>query len=171
MSDAFWTARPWEESDHAFIVDTWLSSVEPSTAGARARATPYLLEKNRELGGIVHDAHFVHLRPLVSEILSRVTVVVACMADEPSVVLGWCAAERHRTGCLVVHYVYVRPRYQRMGIGTALVEGALRDVAGEHVGEQVVVSAMTRPARKTVASRGWIHVPIEAFTRRENRRS
>lgn len=167
----FWITRPGTEDDHAFVVDTWMSSVEPSTQGARSRATPYLLEKNRALGGIVHDAHFVHLRPLVEEVLARASVFVACHESEPSVVLGWCAVERHSTGCLVVHYCYVRPRYQKMEIGTGLIEHALREIAGTDVGLQVVVSFVTRPARKTVAARRWVHVPIEAFTRRENRRA
>lgn len=167
----FWVSRPAESLDESFIIDTWMSSVEPSTAGARARATPYLMERNSALGGIVHDAHFIHLRPLVEEIIGRATVMVACHESEPSVVLGWCAAERHHTGCLVVHYVYVRPRYQRMKIATDLVERALRLLAGPDVDLQVVVSSATRASKRVVAERGWVHVPIEAFTRRENRRS
>ena len=171
MTDRFWTPRPWVEADHAFIVDTWMASVEPSTPGARARAGPYLMERNRALGGIVHDAHFVHLRPLVEELLCRVTVVVATHESEPDAIIGWAAVERHHTGCLVVHYAYVRPRYQRLGVGTGLVEHALVQAAGADVGAQVVVSSLTRPAKKTVAARGWVHVPIEAFTRREKRRA
>ena len=55
--------------------------------------------------------------------VARSTVLVAYFPEVPDEVLGWACIEEAPE---VLHYVYVKGVYRRMGIGTGLVRGRAR---------------------------------------------
>lgn len=96
--------RPWRpDIDRAFILDTWIKSY-----GADKR----IAGLNREEYASVYG-RFVEL------ILRDADVLVAHPENLPEVVRGFVVGKRGVLTCL--HWIYVRPRHRREGIGAALL--------------------------------------------------
>ena len=74
--------------------------------------------------GVERSVFFRMCQPIVKRLLAESTVVVACMPEAHDAVLGWVAFDGD-----VLHYVCCKPRWQRLGVGTLL----LQDFAGHHV--------------------------------------
>ena len=90
-------------------------------------------------------------QPVVKEIIERSNVVVACLADARDAVLGWVAFEG-----LVVHYICVKPRWQRLGVATFMLcdFAELRDVMYTH---------KTSDGSKLPIAKGWEYHPMGRF--------
>lgn len=96
---ALYDIRPGRETDHPFVISSWLASDRHSPAG-------------RDMGERYASEH----RETVKRILMRAELRVACVVDTPDAILGWAV-----TGPDTVYYVYVRRDVRRLGIGRALV--------------------------------------------------
>ncbi|MCA1824430.1 MAG: GNAT family N-acetyltransferase, partial [Frankia sp.] len=59
---------------------------------------------------------------VIATCLATSDVLVACPAERPEQILGWCCFRRPST----VHYVYVKPYYRRNGIATQMLTEALQ---------------------------------------------
>lgn len=93
--------RPMGDGDRNFVLASWLRSYagkgEESYDDARAFYADYA--------------------PVVLALMARSTVVVACLPEEPSAIVGWYAVEGE-----TLHYVLVKPRWRRLGVARWLLE-------------------------------------------------
>lgn len=169
MTQKFWSVRPMEEDDRSFVVKSWLSSAESSAPHTKFLRLPYLQDANRALGGQLRDAWFVQYHSEVEQVVGRATCLVACMIDEPEVIVGFIVGEVHSTGPLVIHWNYSRNRYRNLGIANSLVEALKEELT--HDGSVVVVTNTTPSVRLQVQRRNYHMVPMIAFQGREKRES
>lgn len=95
------TIRPGVAEDGAFLFATWLRG---------------LYHGNDWFGLIDKDAYFAYYHIVISKILDKSEVLVACLADEPDVVLGYAVYRDH-----VLHWVHVKKAWRKMGIAKMLV--------------------------------------------------
>ncbi len=77
-------------------------------------------ERSRFAKGISKSDYMTFHHLLLERIIARSTVWVACDPEMPSVVYGFICVE----GLDVLHYVYVKRRFRRMGIGGQLLSAA-----------------------------------------------
>lgn len=108
-----WVLRAGVPDDHNFIKQTWLKCYRNS---AFARA-------------IRDSVFFAFHHPIVERILARpgTAIRVACLPDAPEVILGYLV---HEGG--VVHWVYTKGAFRRLGIASRLAEGLPADFAFTH---------------------------------------
>lgn len=95
----FFRLRPAGPEDEPFIVDSWCMSYK-SQAVARDMGPRYLVD----------------YKWFVRALLKKVRVTVACDVEDPGVILGWCASSPG-----VVHYVFVKHDFRRLGIAKNLL--------------------------------------------------
>lgn len=108
-----WALRDGVADDHNFVKQTWLKCYRHS---AFARA--------------IRDSVFFRFHhPIVERILERpgTSVRVACLPDAPEVILGYLV---HEGG--VVHWVYVKGAFRRLGIASRLAENLPPDFSFTH---------------------------------------
>ncbi len=99
-----WSIRPPTPDDLAFIYSSWLKSYKhDSLLGKSVRTTVY----------------FENYREVLDRLLATSSVLVACISDEPSVILGYLVHEDS-----IAHYCFVKESFRRMGIGASLLEYA-----------------------------------------------
>jgi hypothetical protein len=91
--------RPASEGDAPFIVDSWMLSYRPSAVA-------------RDAGG----AYIRGQKAKIRRLLSRANILVACLPEDPETILGWSATE-----ATVVHFVYVKREFRRLGIASSLL--------------------------------------------------
>lgn len=143
--------RAAEPGDAAFVVGSWVDSYRTAHAA----------------GMIPMGAYDRVYREAVAAVLSRpgVSVFVACHPREVEDIYGWAAVERgasvpvreredgrwveRLSPCplALVHYVYVKQPYRRMGLARALLAAAGVDPAGEflYTCKTAVVSRLPLP--------------------------
>lgn len=112
VADAVTQIRLATPSDLNFIRDSWASSY---------RASPDVTDMDPEL-------YKVEVRAYIEAVRRQGRIFVACDPDAPDDIRGWvcCERPREKNGLWLVHYVLVRPEWQRQGIATALLK-PLRD--------------------------------------------
>lgn len=94
-----------DPDDAAFVFSYWLRDHFERSAFAKG----------------ITKATFMRLHHLLLErIIARSVVFVACDPEAPNVCYGFICAE----GPEVLHYLYVKRRFRRMGIGTGLLAAA-----------------------------------------------
>lgn len=99
--------RTVQPDDVDLIYDSWLHS------GRTDRGPP------------VDKAIYFHgQRQVIGELLKRSPVIIACEPAVPAHVLGWVCFEL-RAGLLVLHYIYVKKAFRRMGIATLMMRDML----------------------------------------------
>lgn len=115
--------RPSQESDRPFVVSSWVQTFK--------RGYVHSWLKNWKLGlyakclepDRANPSTYMFLQTkLVNHLLDTASTVVACYADDPSLVLGFACGD---VNTRLFHYAVVKMEYQRQGIGTALCD-ALR---------------------------------------------
>lgn len=90
------------QADEDFIFDSWLNNYQ---------ATSYFAKRMKK-------QTFMRFHPLIiSNILKRPGVVVKIAGDNDYTIFGYIVAEPELP---CVHYMYVRPEFQRFGIGREL---------------------------------------------------
>ena len=115
------------ESDLRFVHSSW------HTNHWRTWAHKYV---EREVYKSSQDRH-------IDLLMARSVVTVAFFPEVPDEVLGWACVEPYPE---VLHYVYVKGTYRRMGIARGLVEGRARcytqytDAAGRKFAEKVGIT-------------------------------
>lgn len=97
--------------DFNFIISTWLRSFKHASYFAK-----------RIQNAIFYRFH----HNLCTRLLARSQVFVACDRVDPNVIYGWLVTEKFE-GNDVVHYVYVKAPFRRMGIAATLLVGASVD--------------------------------------------
>jgi GNAT superfamily N-acetyltransferase len=62
--------------------------------------------------------------PLVRSLLQQARVLVACLADDPTTILGFVVYEPGGgpAGCDVLDFLYVKKAFRRAGVGTMLMK-------------------------------------------------
>jgi GNAT superfamily N-acetyltransferase len=63
-------------------------------------------------------------RQIISNILKRSQIRVACFSDQPNNIIGWLCYESIKIGATdvdIIHYIYVAARYRGKGAGKFLL--------------------------------------------------
>lgn len=90
--------------DLPFVTSTWLKS-----------------NRKRGFGRIDSRVYFHWHHRILEALIPRPSVaIIACDREDPDKLFGWIVA-RFEAPVLVIHYVYVRDGWRRVGIGTSLV--------------------------------------------------
>lgn len=93
--------RPPNENDIAFIMSTWLKGQRKQ--GDRAFMT--------------NDVYFDGEKKRLTDILTKVSVIVICNVDDENHIYGWVAFSIVKD-LFVIHYAHVKKTYRRVGIMT-----------------------------------------------------
>jgi GNAT superfamily N-acetyltransferase len=99
------------ESDHAFILATWLRSAYAATSKT--------VNDNKVIKLIKPDIFFREHQELIKQILSdnKTFTYVACAEDYQDQLFGYICVHGD---CL--HYLYVKQPYRKNGVATKLIE-------------------------------------------------
>ena len=101
--------RPRTPADDNFIISNWLHTVRDSS----------------EFWHVRSKAFFFYEHARVSHLLERATTAILCLPDKPHIYFGFVCYEALKQGP-VVHYVYVKKRFRRQGVMTAMAEALCR---------------------------------------------
>jgi GNAT superfamily N-acetyltransferase len=102
--------RPASPDEMSFILDSWLKSYKFS---------PWA-------GVMENHKYFVQQREAIEALLARGSQITVAEVPDTDRVAGWICHE-HKPGIDVVHYVYVKDPWRKMGIGGALVDETCRE--------------------------------------------
>lgn len=97
--------RPAVATDRAFIFATWLKS----------------LRFGSELEEVPPDLYYEGQHRIIEQLLDRCMVLVAHAPEDPDTLLGWAVMDP--LDGFVLHYVYVKGAFRRLGIAKALLAG------------------------------------------------
>ena len=128
-----------EATDEDFIYSTWMKSFRDNSY---ARAVPTQL-------------YNIGQRKRINKILSKegVNVLIACDAETPELIYGYAVMERTPD---VLHYVYVKSAYRKLGIAKALLIDFLdNSVLYTHKGDIVI----ERLLRDDPTYNQWVYNP------------
>ena len=92
---------------------------------------------------------------VLKKILNKCTLLVACDPDDPDVIWGYVAFDQENP---VLHFVYVKGAFRKMGIGTRLMDEAFKRCDGcwSQIGDHpVVVSHRTESLFKAWPNVKW----------------
>jgi hypothetical protein len=97
------SVRPANQSDIPFIFATWLKSYRDS--------------KFAEL--IDSKTYFAAHHALIEILLAKSTVLIAFPTNQPNVICGWSVTQPN-----LIHYVYTKSAFQKLGVATSLLKSA-----------------------------------------------
>ena len=119
MSGLEFVIRPARDDDHPFIVDSFCMSFRGQ---ARARSFGQLFLRDYKW--------------FVRALLKRAEVRVACLPDDPDLILGWAMVHSEN----VVTYVFTKQDFRHNGIGNALLANELKrsDIVYTHSSHQLL---------------------------------
>lgn len=105
-----WAIRPAVGNDLNFIYSTWLNSYRhASRLGSSMRKSVFF----KEYYGVLDD------------ILARAKVLVACLPEEPTVILAFFVYEhRNHPELSIIHYAFTKESFRSLGIQRSLVKEA-----------------------------------------------
>lgn len=95
-----WDVRPATPEDIPFIYSSWLKSFKHDSQLGKSMRSSVFFENYREI---------------IDSILSRSEVMIACLAEDPFVILGYLVFSDR-----VVHYAFVKEVFRGKGILTTL---------------------------------------------------
>lgn len=95
--------------DIPFIFNSWLKSYRPSI----------------QVKNIPQNIFYGEHHRFLEKIMKRAECIIACNPDDTNHIFGYVVYEII-TGVLVVHYVYVKQDYRRLGVCNYLLEAAGR---------------------------------------------
>lgn len=102
--------RDMAAEDNAFVYNSWLKSFRNGT-----------MNRNVDNSIYFHNHH-----KLIDKILQRSTIVVCCDAKDPKIIFGYVVYEKI-DGQFVLHYIYVKNIYRKLGIAKKLLEQCKHD--------------------------------------------
>lgn len=119
--------------------------------------------KARTFHGVTSQVFYFWMHAIIETLLddASVTWLVACASDDPTKIYGWLCGHRATTLAgdqSVVHYVYVKKLYRRVGIATNLLERFVGDAA-------IVASSMSEAGRELIGDRIYLFNPFLLFAR------
>lgn len=101
--------RPATAEDGKFIASSWLNSFQSAYHVKRMSSETY----------------YSNHRGLITSLVDRGVVTVACDPQDPWTIWGWGCHE-YRGSVLVAHYVYVKNAFRSLGVGSTLFSSFLR---------------------------------------------
>lgn len=128
-------ARP---ADLNFVRSSWLDSYSQSALGHAMGATLY----------------YERWEPRISHILQRARTLIACLATDEDVILGYLVYEDHDEP--IAHYIYVKRDLRRGGVATELLRGLARHPPPR----RYFASHMTSDAKSVLVAKG-LRVPYD----------
>lgn len=97
-----WRLRPADAEDEAFLCHSWLKSFRPSAT---------------EVPGVIYHRG---QHEVIERLLGRSIVTVACNPEDEAQIFGYLVHEK-RGPVVVLHYVYVKAPFRRLGLARALL--------------------------------------------------
>lgn len=97
--------RPATEADTAFIFNSWLKCCKHGPTGKLIQSSVFYAGQHQVIEGLLKTTH----------------CFIACNHNDVSQIFGYAVAERVED-VFVVHMVYVKEPYRRLGIASALLE-------------------------------------------------
>lgn len=98
--------RPVRSEDVALITNSWLTSYRDSC----------------HVWGVPDRSYYWCEHKILEKLIPRSAVVVACLEEDPNVILGWVAYEIAEGGVMVIHYMYVKKPFRALKIATKLFQ-------------------------------------------------
>lgn len=77
---------------------------------------------NTFYGEIPKDIFMANYHKVLEVLLSKATVRVACLKDDPEVILGYSITRYTSTGDVALDWIFVKSAWRRIGIGKSLVQ-------------------------------------------------
>lgn len=130
-------------SDEAFVLSSWLKSYRD---GALVRHIP---------NTIYYDNH----HELVKGLLKNGTTMVACDPEAPDILYGYINFEVSVSNELLIHYVYIKHSFRKMGVMTAMLREIVDKESPTAMYGTHMVSGMLHWAKK----HGVIYNPYILF--------
>lgn len=130
--------------DIPFITNSWLRSL---------RNAP-------QVQGIPNNTYYYQHHKLLEQLIPRSVVLVICNENDEDQILGWCCAEVVDTA-LVVHYVYIKHPFRKLGLATRLVK--LLEESEQP--PAIMHTHMTEIGRRIVKEKDWVFNPYLAWTK------
>lgn len=120
--------RPVASTDVDFLISSWTKSYRQS----------YFAQK------IPNEIYFTEHKKIIARRFQDSSALIAYHDRDEDQICGYIvyAPAKHRTACLLVHYVYVKHPFRRLGVGKALLSEAIAD-ASHAPGTPIVVSHIT----------------------------
>ena len=128
--------RPARQTDLPFVLNSWLRNYHEHGDGARHVPNEVFFSDAGHHG-------------VVTSLLATSTTLIACLPDDDDAICGWCCAEAYDDGRGVLHFVYVKAPYRRMGVGQTLLRS---------VGFPLTVCTHWTPVIRSWRERGRIYV-------------
>jgi len=115
---SFRFARP---DDIPFIYSSWLRSFKHSSALGKSMRSSVFFENYREIIDHILASQHSH-------------VAIACLPDDPNVILGYLVYEIVSTREYIFHYCFVKESFRRLGIASALIKslGHIQNIIHTH---------------------------------------
>lgn len=111
------TYRAAEENDYNFVLSTWLKSYRQNNESARH---------------IKPQIYFANHKRFIDRILDDSQCIIACNPEEPTQIFGYGVFEEAADQVALVHCIYVKLTYRRLGIGTDLLYTMLGAAQHDH---------------------------------------
>lgn len=132
--------RPATESDVAFIFNSWLRCFRYSSFASMSNP-------------VYFQAH----HKVIEAILKRSQVIVACDDKDVSHIFSYGVAEQI-DGQLVVHFIYTKDKYRKLGIGLTVLEAL-----GYKPGSTYLYTHKTHQAERLEKKHGLVYHPYLAL--------
>lgn len=135
---SLWSIRLAVADDLPFVFNSWLLSARPQRSE--------------------HD-YFATYKPIVRAIVSQSRLLVACSPEDEAQIFAYLVYNL-RAGQLVIHYVYTKHPFRRLGVAKALVLKADPDAAAR----PIVVTATFRGLKDLAKRHRLSYVPYMALS-------
>ncbi len=127
--------RAVQPTDKAFIYSTWLKG---------------LYYGNEWFREIDQDLYYKCYKAVIASLLLKptVSIIVACLKDDPDSILAYSVVEKRDSGVNVVHWIFTKAPWRKLGIAKKLIPNNVS-----------VVTHLTRLG-KNIKPRHWIFDPF-----------
>jgi|SRR5688572_11308790 len=103
--------RDLRAGDINFVLKSWLKSYKESMFATNIPGAVYFDE---------------HKQVIMGELARGSEIVVAVNEEDDDQIIGFLCFDRTRLGtCLIVHYIYVKSPFRKMGVGRVLMDEAI----------------------------------------------
>lgn len=120
--------RTMEDADKSFIYSTWL------------KGTYY---GNDFMNSVVKEVFFREYSKYIDNLLQKSLVIVACLVDDQSVILGYSVSRQN-----VLDFVFVKAAWRRKGIANSVVPKEIN-----------TVTTITKSGNSIRLKKGWSFNP------------
>lgn len=117
--------------DEAFIYNSWLKSY---------------LDSIRELKifkGLKNEVYYEGQHKKIEDLFHRCNTVIACSQEDKDQIYGWACYEETAQDT-IIHFIYVKGPFRRMGIGTYLYTQITNEKPVWYTHESMFISAVAK---------------------------